>query len=530
MAYSTQLAPLLYRADWTTWSFSADIVVRRNPGADAELRSQLTAQARRDSGGLLPPFPLGRVPRSQPADPPAAPEWVEHQCRLLVAPGGRYRFEPAAASEGDGEAVTLIVCDGESCWEVRGSEADRFIADPACTPMDAFIRPGRLLTEFRLTASGMTEYAGRTAYLVTGSPRLAASELGSELDPGLEADLRVDAELGLVLRKELTWAGSPLTITELRILAAGPEVAADPALFRPDPGIEADVMPTPWHRDTSGAGSYGDDYAGQSSAEGGVGSLAVLLGSAAVGLTARRLARPEPRRGAEPDDEAVLPESAAWPASRADQAGPIADDLVNLIAGTGLQPPDLRTEVHRWTDPAIAAHAIGAFSGAGPHDRWLGLGFAFFGSSGLWPDSRGGHRCALLRVATADRYRIDYQRDDRPRQPLAVACDGDRLRKVFHNRVIASPAQRLPAVFGRLLDPAWLLSDWVLTAAGRDVAGGRSALRVVAEPPPRAPGWPRPAESRRSGWTSSSTASSASCCARCPTWTARLPSASNCAT
>jgi len=89
-----------------------------------------------------------------------------------------------------------------------------------------------------------------------------------------------------------------------------------------------------------------------------------------------------------------------------------------------------------------------------------------------------------------DRYLIDYWRDERRRQPLAVACDSHRLRKAYHNRVVSGPAQPLPAEFVRLLHPAWLLSGWKLTAAGQGTVGGRAVFRVIAELPPRAPGLP----------------------------------------
>jgi hypothetical protein len=116
----------------------------------------------------------------------------------------------------------------------------------------------------------------------------------------------------------------------------------------------------------------------------------------------------------------------------------------------------------------------------------------FFGGESLLSRLRAGHRTAVLRIAAPGRYRIDYQIDNRPRHPLSVACDAGRLRKAYHNRVVASPAQPMPAEFARLTDPAWLLNRWQLIAAGQATADGRRAYRVIATPSPARPRHPEP--------------------------------------
>jgi len=90
------------------------------------------------------------------------------------------------------------------------------------------------------------------------------------------------------------------------------------------------------------------------------------------------------------------------------------------------------------------------------------------------------------------RYRIDYLVDDRSGQPRAIACDGERLRKLYHNRLVTAPPRLLAPAFARLIDPAWLLEHWQLSAAGEALAGGRRGFQVIAEPP---------AWVRRDAWT-----------------------------
>ncbi|HET7017611.1 MAG TPA: hypothetical protein VFI65_27050 [Streptosporangiaceae bacterium] len=92
-----------------------------------------------------------------------------------------------------------------------------------------------------------------------------------------------------------------------------------------------------------------------------------------------------------------------------------------------------------------------------------------------------------LQVATPDQFRVDFLLDERTRWPRTIACDGKRLRKVYHNRVIVSPARTLATDFVRLVEPAWLLADWRLTDGGQQTFAGRTAVRVQAVPPPHPP-------------------------------------------
>jgi len=512
MPGSRDLLTLMYRADWTRWSLSAVVSVQRDGEVSERLTDRAIADLRRESGGVWPPV----APR------PHRPSRAEVRQRLVIAPGGRYRVEPiddeprddeprAGEPRGDesrSEAVRLIVCDGESCWVIRGAgenaEADRYDADPARTPMPDVVAPTWLLSRFRLTAQGLTQVGGRAAYRVLAIPRLPADRMLARFDALFDRlELLVDAELGVVLRRAAVFDGRPVGIVELRDVTVDPPAAADPATFRPPPGItvnDSGTYPADFDASLDSDPSSDGYFAG---AGGVAASLAMSAAAAAAGIAARRLARPEPPRNTWPDPESAMPggdplpgavpadgrPSATGPAGRRptgasdpDQREAIPGDLLNLIARTDLPALNLTAQAHSWLDVPVLMTSNGPGS-AGSGSRPL-LGPGFLGIGGLRTGFRRSHRAALLRVAMPDRYRITYQIDDRPTQPLTVACDGELLRKVFHNRVVTSPAQPLPPDFVGLLDPAWLLVGWRLTAADEQAVGGRPAFRVTAEPPP----------------------------------------------
>jgi hypothetical protein len=64
-------------------------------------------------------------------------------------------------------------------------------------------------------------------------------------------DVLVDAELGILLRREAFADGKPVELTEVRSLTLDPGEADDPAQFRPPPGL-------PVAEDSAGPGSFFD--------------------------------------------------------------------------------------------------------------------------------------------------------------------------------------------------------------------------------------------------------------------------------
>jgi len=159
---------------------------------------------RRRSGGMAA-FMWSALSGRRQAD--AADEWSQTSERLLLAAGGRYRFEPnlgqSAAERGHGrndeeaeDELRLIVSDGQSCWVIRGDEADQSVADPLRPPFSDIVRPTWLMQQLQLRTTGTTEMVGRTAVQVRGTPRLPADRWGlftAQLD---HVDIVIDAELG----------------------------------------------------------------------------------------------------------------------------------------------------------------------------------------------------------------------------------------------------------------------------------------------------------------------------------------------
>ncbi|HYK33044.1 MAG TPA: hypothetical protein VEV63_13835 [Streptosporangiaceae bacterium] len=486
---------LLYRADWTQWSLSAKVVRRSNRRLFPDLTARLAADMRRRPGGMAA-FMWSALSASRQAD--GADEWSQTSERLLLAPGGRYRYEadlgqPAAErrhgrdDEDDEDEPRLVVSDGQSCWMIRQDEAEQSVADLSRPPFSDIVRPTWLMQQLQLSTTGMTETAGRAALQVRGTPRLPADRWGlfaAQLD---HVDIAIDAELGLVLRWETAFDGRPLSSLAVTDLLIDPSAAADPASFRPDEGIDVNedgIGPPESNLAWRGGGRESDIR---------IDKLRMTLNVArgAGYLAARRLARPEPASldaaALREDEDAEMPAAApptpgpapATPGSRR----PVPDSVLHLIAHTGMAPLTLTAQVHHWLDGMLAARSVPWLAPGDMHERPGATGFL-----GAQEDSlfrlRDSHQTARLALAMPDRYRIDFEGEHRPRHPLTMACDGELLRKVYHNRVVSSPPLPMPTDFVRLVDPAWLLRDWPLSEAGEEIVNGRRAIRLIAERPP----------------------------------------------
>jgi hypothetical protein len=182
MTGEPDLISLLYRADWTRLSLSAEV----NDGST-----------------------------------------------LLLAPGRRYRLQA-------GEYVTG--CDGDRPWELPQDDEDgpgmegtvHWVSGPE-PPLRTLLCPAWLLTASRLEAQGRVSACGRDALrvAVTKRPgvtgRLALAHVRSR-----RAEALVDAELGILLRIAWLADGEIPDVTELVSLELDPVV--DPARFAPPPG------------------------------------------------------------------------------------------------------------------------------------------------------------------------------------------------------------------------------------------------------------------------------------------------------
>jgi len=227
---------LLYRADWTRLSLSAG--VRSERDGDLAVRR---LRAMRPPG--FRPGPAMRV-RPDPGGPPIMEDvpgeelggYHYGQAELLIAPGGRYRLE-----HGD-EAGRIDGSDGVRGW----TWCRAALAPPPSLaidigdepPLPELLRPSDLLSGFSLDVRGPVTACDRDAVAVTATPR--RDDIGYR--PRLRdhfydrIEVIVDAELGILLRREETFEGQRLTLTELAAVMPSPPEAADPARFAPPPG------------------------------------------------------------------------------------------------------------------------------------------------------------------------------------------------------------------------------------------------------------------------------------------------------
>jgi outer membrane lipoprotein-sorting protein len=478
-----ELVALVYRADWTRLGLSATVHARH----DLALRSRMSnVQA---TGEPLPGL-FGRWLRSAQPDPDSEPDAGENRGRVLLAPGGRYRLELAVPDEdrgasddrgadddrgagddrgADDDRPRLTVCDGESQWEVGADAATREDAHDPPYPLADLLIPSRLLTEFELELAGTAAVGGRVAYRVIVTPRSALSGGGviRNRHPD-QASALVDAELGILLSYEEIFDDRQLKIAELTDVLLDPPAAAEPGQFLPPAGMPVRDGTRPNDRDYALPGVVGQ-----------AARLVAGPAAAAIGFAARHLGQGSPGPFAQAADEAGIP-VAARATDRA-QLTPLTDDLVNLLYRTGLPPQAFTATAHEWTDgaglkrmgAALRASLPSAIDGIfGPDQLWSAFGEQF-------PERI--YQIRRLTVAMPGRYRIDRLAGGQPHEPQTIACDGERLWKVYPNRVATGPSQPLYLDFGRLADQSCLLSGCELTAAGEVEVDGRRGFLVVAD-------------------------------------------------
>ncbi|HET7017610.1 MAG TPA: hypothetical protein VFI65_27045 [Streptosporangiaceae bacterium] len=259
----------LYRADWTRWSFSAEVVARQNNQAARALADRIGAEFRRQTSGVLP---IATAAKASSTD---EPDWSSSSGQILLA-GGRYRYQPPIDTSDhpdteeleNNERARIVLSDGEFCWVVWSTGAERYPADVARTPIHRIVRPAWLLSQLRLTVTGTTELAGRPMLMVRGKPRPCPHRWAAGIALLDWVDVLIDAELGVMLRRQVMYQGQPLSVFELRNFTLDPVAATESASFRPDDGIEVDendLGPDPTSRiwsstDWLGANWNADDH------------------------------------------------------------------------------------------------------------------------------------------------------------------------------------------------------------------------------------------------------------------------------
>src|ERR1039457_259057 len=375
---------------------------------------------------------------------------------LLIAPGRRYRVQT-------GEYVTG--CDGDRPWrlpqhDVDGHEVDgtvHWVSGPE-PPLRTLLCPAWLLKSSRLEERGRVSACGRDALrvVVTRRQGMEGRTVPAQFRAG-QAEVIVDAELGILLRIAWMADGEAPDVTELVSLELSPVI--DPAQFTPPPGS-----------------MIGESF-GEGLSAGGPAWWAVktVAGLAAGGLGAWIRYSPfshgQPSAANTGDAEADIPHDDPAPELSRDglpSGPPVSDEVLHLLhdSGTG----EYAATLHEWHDFGRMLSQVPAAA------RRTG-----FGGLGLLVDSIAerpavSHLVSALHISGPDKYQIDPAYDPQ-RGPTTIACDGQRRWQVYSGKVTVGPAAPLPTDIADLADASWLLACR-LSGSAPVMAGDRPAYRI----------------------------------------------------
>jgi hypothetical protein len=441
MAGLPEVIGLLYRADWTRLSLSAgvrfeqdgDLARRRDKAVGAESMRRL---------GIRPDL-VGSPSREQELDAERGGYHRWHAA-LLIAPGRRYRLDYAGDHGGQADGS-----DGERAWTLRPPDAaplaPRDFEYGPGLPVPALFCPASLLTRFALDVGGPVTACGREAIAVTAVPRHGAVESGSSRRPpaGDRVELIVDAETGILLRREETFEGQLMTLIELTAVTMSPPEADDTARFAPPAGSR----PVRGPEDAPGRSGLGWQVA------------ANAAGLAADGLGAwLRLAPhlPGHRPATAASFLAAMPSPEPGPLDPADGPPP-SDDLLGLLYRSGQydrDEPQIRgAAVRRWNDTmAFLGRLPGTFRAAG-HG---GVGYLLDTVAGNGTVTLSAGR---LRIGGPALYYLDYSSWQGGTEPLVMACDGEQYWGIHQNRARVGPARPMAGAIAGLIGSSWLLGE-----------------------------------------------------------------------
>ena len=335
MAGLPEVIGLLYRADWTRLSLSAEV----RSETDRELLPRLS---REEPPRWYRPRPAqtqeeewSRWRRAWPAQKQDDGRY-SWRGTLLIGPGGRWRLEGSVPGrDAGGEAAEGN--DGERGWSWRPSATGGPPPLPvevngAYPPVPELFCPSCPLGGYTLEELGPVTVAGRDAIAVAATPRrdVLSSDPGHRSHDRVE--VAVDAEFGILLRRIETSGGELVARTELTDVTMNPPEAADPVRF---------AVPLGSHRsETPGKTVRGPDWATMDRVGGG---LDVLI----------RHAPHRPGRGAAGQQPEAMPSPDPAPLEPAD-ASPPPDEVLDLLYRSG-EPRDLGATVRQWRDQAQAA-------------------------------------------------------------------------------------------------------------------------------------------------------------------------------
>ena len=448
-----ELVALLYRADWTRLSLLARLSWARDVELDRQFRQGAESDLHRRTQAVIT-----RLTGLRDPDEPA-PGDLEQELLVRVAPGGRFRVESVA------DGTVAAVGDGERRWAVIG---DRALGRPGPGPgraVHGLFTPQWLLAWYDLRVTGQAEAEGRAAHRVTATPRRVSGRWPTALTG---------------------WSGWTCWSTTRWASCCG---ASRCSAGRFLSGRSC----TSWNLTRQGRPC--------SRCRRRCATSVRRIGSSRAGAPGRRPGRPRARRrrrwasrpgtfratarGGRPATPSRSCRPTPGAARRPPRTGrPPEPDLAILLHRTGRTPPTFTADLHRWQDDEAYTDILQDYRGALP--PWLD---GILGPDALWdavaehsPEDRSEHQTARLRVALPGRYRIDYRTGNWHHRYAAIACDGTQTRKIFADRVAVSPATPLAPDIASLVDPAWLLSGWKLSAAGPARVACLPGLRVVAEP------------------------------------------------
>lgn len=450
-----ELVALLYRAACTEHSLTAELLIQRDPDAERRLTDVGNRAVRAMMSRAGSYLPEGMA---EPAETEA-----EETITVIVAPGGRYRFERPSRAE-------MFLGEGASHWS---RSADRGIrtgyGPPHEAPAIRMLVPTWLLIGHEVTGIEPTEESGRPVVRFRASPRRSDRSLPFEVrEHAIEyVDAVVDAERGVLLSLTEVFEGRPVrTLRLVHPLFDGAEPEASD--FRP---LDEEV----------GGPSYSVGTGDMPP-----GAMAEGVRSGLLFLARFALDRPY-RKGFRTAMASLDQEGESWPDSLDSSAVPSEEeppsvaDLALLLYRAGLGGRAVAAELHHWIDfRALAGdddevrRMISAVlpEAAGPEP------------AGEFPEPAGprtGYRIVRFLVRDPEHYRVEQLRGADPNAAPLVARDASRQFRLFRDRLVLAEADGLETLVDRMVDSSWLLGA-ALTPLGFADLGGRRVIRACAVP------------------------------------------------
>jgi outer membrane lipoprotein-sorting protein len=490
MSNVPDLVGLLYRADWTRLSMTAEVNTsrERNPFQSGPELGEADEPGRADEpggagrgfsfgpmGGPWGEGPWGEKARGERARGRSSfggrrrPWWAGREWEvaadllqvdsgrstLLIAPSGRYRQQGEDFISG---------CDGDRSWQAVKEDGDWVVESTLGphTPLPTLLRPSWLLTGYDLEIGEPVTVCGRDALRVVATPR---PERGDRTAPGLRrldrVEVIVDAELGILLRREDMADGRPVNLTELENISLDPALAADDTQFRPPAGWDGAADNT-----EPGPLGWRPDGPGWETAK-----LAAGLAAAGLGALIRRQPADPFKRATQEEPEAEMPTDEPAPPD----GSPVSDEVLHLLhRSQDIWASPIVATMHQWHDIAALLSRV--------PDRVRKAGFGGIGSLLDVAGERMSttHTVARLRIAGPRTYRIDFDPQtlgSGKHRLKAIVCDGERRWRIYYDEATVADAEPPPREITDLLNSSWLL-EHQLSGGSHTVAGGRLGYRL----------------------------------------------------